>query len=314
MSLVMNYDVIICVGWNDLTIVKKTVEYVRKNLEGKNIYLIVNSFFFSCFPSSFLEKYNVILLDEDQLIQDFSYRQNREFIEKNRHGFSPGWYFQQFLKMAFSKSIYAGDYYLIWDADTLPLSKIKFEENGKLLFTAKKEYHEEYFITMDKLLGLKKIKDYSFIAEHMLIKTDIMKEIISKISGEASEPWPFTVLKTVRPKAKGGFSEFETYGTYVSHYYPELYSSRTLNTWRNAGYVFGRNISDKDIEALSVDLDIISLECWNGRLFPQNFFSRLSELYVKYLRFLYIRKNKVNANGNIKSFLGGKSSPLIIDK
>ena len=40
---------------------------------------------------------------------------------------------------------------------------IEFEENGKLLFTAKKEYHEEYFITMNKLLGLKKIKSYSFV-------------------------------------------------------------------------------------------------------------------------------------------------------
>lgn len=292
--MVMNYDVVICVGWNDLTIVKKTVKYVRKNLDAKNIFFIVNSFYFSCFSSSFIEKYKITLIDEDLLIPEVSYKQNREFVEKNRPGFSSGWYFQQFLKMAFSQSEYASDYYLIWDADTLPLSKIKFEENGKLLFTAKKEYHEEYFITMNKLLGLKKIKSYSFIAEHMLIKTDIMKEIISKISGGLTEPWPFTVLKTVRPEAKGGFSEFETYGTYVSHYYPELYSSRILNTWRKAGYVFGRNISDKDIEALSVDLDIISLECWNGRLFPQNISSRFSELYMKFLRFLYIKKNKVN--------------------
>lgn len=290
----MNYDVVICVGWNDLTIVKKTIEYVRKNLDGKNIYLIVNSFYFSCFSSSFIDKYKIVLIDEDLLIPGVSYKQNREFIERNRPGFATGWYYQQFLKMAFSQSEYASDYYLIWDADTLPLSKIKFEENGKLMFTAKKEYHEEYFVTIDKLFGLKKVKDYSFISEHMLIKTDIMKEIISKISGGASEPWPYILLRQVRPEAKGGFSEFETYGTYVSHYYPELYSSRILNTWRKAGYVFGRNISDKDIEALSVDLDIISLECWNGRLFPQNIFSRFSELYMKFLRFLYIRKNKVN--------------------
>ena len=289
----MNYDVIICVGWNDLTIVKKTVEYVRKNLNGDKIYLIVNSFFFPCFSSSFLEKFKVVLLDEDQLIPDVSYKQNREFISKNRPGFSPGWYFQQFLKMAFSQSKYAGDNYLIWDADTLPLSKIQFEENGKILFTAKKEYHEEYFITINKLLGLQKIKDFSFIAEHMLIKTDIMKEIISKISEASAEPWPFTVLKTVRPEAKGGFSEFETYGTYVSSFYPELYTERTLNTWRNAGAIFGRAINDKYIAYLSEDLDIISLESWSGLFFFANIRAKAQELYLKYLRYKYLRHNKV---------------------
>lgn len=308
----IDYDIVICVGWNDITIVKKTVKYVRKNLLGKKIFLIVNSFYFKYFSSSFLNESGVELIDEDQLIPGVSYKQNRSFIDENRHGFPPGWYFQQFLKMGFAQSKYAREYYLIWDADTLPLSKLEFEKNGRLLFTQKKEYHEEYFITMEKLLGLKKMKDYSFIAEHMLIKTNIMREIISKISGESSELWPFTLLLKVRPEAKSGFSEFETYGTYVSQNYPDLYESRTLNTWRNAGYVFGRNISDKDIEALSVDLDIISLESWNGRLFPQKLFSRMQELYVKYLRYLYVRRNKVRVNDKLKHVLGGNSAPLAI--
>lgn len=308
----IDYDIIICVGWNDITIVKKVVKYVRKNLQGEKIYLIVNSFYFKYFALSFLESYNVELINEDVLIPGVSYKQNREFIEKNRPSFPAGWYFQQFLKMGFSQSKYARDYYLIWDADTLPLSKFEFEKDGRLLFTQKKEYHEEYFITMEKLLGLNKLKDFSFIAEHMLIKTAIMKEIISKIQSDIKTPWPFILLSKVSPDAKSGFSEFETYGTYVSHYYPELYSSRTLNTWRNAGYVFGRNISDKDIEALSVDLDIISLENWNGRLFPQKLFSRLQEMYVKYLRYLYMRSNNVSVNNKLKHVLGGNSAPLAI--
>ncbi len=308
----IDYDIIICVGWNDITVVKKTVKYVRKNLQGKKIYLIVNSFYFKYFPTSFLNECGVELIDEDTLIPDVSYKQNRSFIDENRPGFPPGWYFQQFLKMGFSQSKYARDYYLIWDADTLPLSKLEFEKEGRLLFTQKKEYHEEYFITMEKLLDLKKMKDYSFIAEHMFIKTDIMREIISKILGESSEPWPYALLMKVRPEANSGFSEFETYGTYVSKFYPNLYDSRTLNTWRNAGYVFGRNISDKDIEALSIDLDIISLESWNGRLFPQKLFSHLTELYVKFLHFLYLRKNKVNTNVKLKYIIGEKSVPLII--
>lgn len=309
----MSYDIVICVGWNDVTIVKKTIKYISRYLKGEKIFLILNYFYFKQFSLSFLQEYNVELIDEDKLIPNVSYQQIRFFIDKNRPGWPSGWYFQQFLKMGFAQSKYARDYYLIWDADTIPLSKIEFEMDGKLLFTKKKEYHEEYFVTIDKIFGLKKIKDYSFIAEHMLIKSDIMREIISKIPNNLDNPWPFSVLMNVRPDSKGGFSEFETYGTYVSYYYPNLYSSRTLNTWRNAGYVFGRSITDKDIEALSADLDIISLECWNGRLFPQNMLSRLSELYIKYLRFLYLRKNKFKVKGRLNKIIGANSSPLIIN-
>ena len=305
----IDYDIVICVGWNDITIVKKTVRYVRKNLQGNKVYLILNSYYFNSFSTTFLNEFNVELIDEDLLIPGVSYKQNRSFIEGTRPGFPPGWYFQQFLKMGFSMSNYAREYYLIWDADTLPLSELEFEKDGKLLFTQKKEYHEEYFITMEKLLGLKKLKDFSFIAEHMLIKTAIMKEIICKIQSDINTPWPFILLSKVRPEAKSGFSEFETYGTYVSQYYPELYSSRTLNTWRNAGYIFGRNINDKHIKALSVDLDIISLENWNGLLFPKNVWSRLQETYVKYLRYKYIRGSRTKISSRqivtiVKSFFG----------
>lgn len=305
----IDYDIIICVGWNDITIVKKTVKYVRRYLEGRKIFLILNAYYFKNFPSSFLKEYRVELIDEDSLIPGVSYQQNRAFIETYRKGFPSGWYFQQFLKMGFANSEYARDYYLIWDADTLPLSKLVFEKDGKLLFTRKKEYHEEYFITIEKLFGLKKSKDYSFIAEHMLIKTEIMREIISKISNHTEEPWPFHLLCQVRPEAKSGFSEFETYGTYVSHYYPDLYQSRTLNTWRNAGYVFGRTISDKQIQSMEVDLDIVSLENWNGQLFPQNVLSRIQELYVKFLRYIYLKRHHTTVGKNqymsfLNSFLG----------
>lgn len=123
-----------------------------------------------------------------------------------------------------------------------------------------------------------------------------MKELISKISFNTTTPWPVNILKQIRQEAEGGFSEFETYGTYISHFYPDLYTDRVLRTWRNAGYVFGRNISDKDIDSLAIDMDIISLECWSGRLFPRNVISRIQELYVKYQRYRYLQKEKMGSS------------------
>lgn len=88
---------VICVGWNDVIIVRKTIKYVRRNLRCRKIYLI-------------------------------------------------------------------------WDADTLPISHLEFDDDGRLLFTRKKEYHAEYFITIERLLGLQRVITFSFIAEHMRLK------------------------------------------------------------------------------------------------------------------------------------------------
>lgn len=291
-----DYDIVICVGWNDVLVVKKTIKYIRENLRGDNIYLILNNYYFNIYSKQFLTDNKVILVDEDTLVPGVTYKSLRVYFQEHRPNFTTGWYYQQFLKMAFSLSEYAKDYYLIWDSDTLPLSKLEFGKNGKLLFTQKKEYHREYFDTIEKIFGLKKEVDYSFIAEHMLIKTSIMREIINKLSKEDSLLWPYYIIRHIPAEVNGGFSEFETYGTYVTHYYPDLYTTRTLNTWRNAGFVFGRNISDRDVKALSVDLDIISLESWNGRLFPQKLFSRIRELYVRFLRYKYLKTNNIKVN------------------
>ena len=290
----IDYDIVICVGWNDILVVKKTIKYLRLNLNGDKIYIIINRFYFNQFSSQFLKDYHVVLIDEDELIPGVNYTVLRSYLQNSRPEFPTGWYYQQFLKMGFADSQYAKDYYLIWDADTLPLSQLEFVNNGQLLFTQKKEYHKAYFDTIENIFHIRKNNDFSFIAEHMLIKSSIMKEIISKLSEGGNCCWPFSIINHIQPQAFLGFSEFETYGTYVSHYYPGLYKPRMLNTWRNAGSVFGRNIKDDDLKALAIDLDIVSLESWNGKLFPQNFISKIMELYVKYLRYKYLRSKNLH--------------------
>ncbi len=64
-------------------------------------------------------------------------------------------------------------YYLIWDCDTIPIKKVNmFSNDRKPYFDVKEEYNKPYFITMEKLLPeLGKKYNYSFISEHMLIRT-----------------------------------------------------------------------------------------------------------------------------------------------
>lgn len=295
----INYDIIICVGWKDVFIVRKTIKYIRKNLSANMIYLIMNEYDGQYFHSQFCKEYKVIILDEDKLIPNLTFKSLNEYIQEHNPRLSTGWYFQQFLKIGFALSTFAQKYYLIWDADTLPLSKIPFEENGKLLFTAKKEFHQPYFSLIEKLWGLKKVNNFSYIAEHMIIQTSIMKEMIRNLNAE--DKWYIKIMDSISKNELYGFSEFESYGTYVYHKYPQLYKERTLNTWRNAGVIFGRTISDKDIDKLSIDLDIISLESWCGCFFFSNIKAKLLEFKLKYRRYRYMKKEGITIKRSLIS-------------
>jgi hypothetical protein len=269
-----DFDVIIPIGTRDCLIAKKVIQYISLNIKPKCIYVIVNNgnnFFFS---KSFCDLYSVKVLDENNLIKDLNMQHIIKMIDKrlNEDGRYYAWYFQQILKMAFSLTSCAKDYYLIWDADTLPLNKLHFFDEGRPVFTPKNEYHKPYFDTIQKLIGCDKMVDYSFIAEHMLIKTTIMKDLINRIENSMVEGtiWFEKIINAVDVDAKNGFSEFETYGTFCSKYYHGLYSLKELRTFRDAGLIYGRNIKTFEIDKLKEDYHTASFEFRHFPKFPKN--------------------------------------------
>ena len=89
----------------------------------------------------------------------------------------------RFLKMQYAQ-ICTDEYYMVWDGDTIPCKEVNMfhEESGKPYLDMKHEYHKEYFDTMSAILpGFGKVIERSFISEHMLIKTDIMRNLIEDI-------------------------------------------------------------------------------------------------------------------------------------
>ena len=176
--------------------------------------------------------------------------------------------FQQFLKMSYSL-VTKSDYYLIWDSDLILLKELKFfTEDNKMIIYKKTEYHTPYFETMKKILNLDKMFNFSFIAEHLLIKTTIMKEIITKIQSKNDIEGNYYFEKILNSVSlndlpKSGFSEFETYGTYALSKYIESFEVRKINTWREAGsYLRQIKITTEILEIFSKDFDTISLEMW----------------------------------------------------
>lgn len=178
-----------------------------------------------------------------------------------------GWYIQQFIKMTYSLRC-KDEFYLLWDSDTVPLKKVKlFNEKGKPIFHTKTEFHKPYFDTIERLIpGLKKQIKGSFIAEHMLIKTDYMQSLIKDIESNNNvkgDTFEEKILNAVEIKelCKNGFSEFETYGTYVQHAYPDAYCYENWTSLRYGGFFFsGIGLRNTDVNWLCKNYDAISFE------------------------------------------------------
>ena len=187
-----------------------------------------------------------------------------------------GWYFQQFLKMGFSLRSDCPRQYLIWDADTIPLKPIPFEENGKCIFYQTYECNAAYFFTLRRLLAdsskdnpirLSHVKKtpHSFISESMLIQRDVMREWIKKVEAE-DENVPFfeKIISAVDTKDLPfcGFSEFETYGNFFAHTFsPENYIlDRSVRRFRYGSLLVEGTLTAKRIRQFSSLLDVISFE------------------------------------------------------
>lgn len=179
-----------------------------------------------------------------------------------------GWYYQQFLKMQYAL-LCDKEYYMVWDGDTIPCGPFSMfkDETDIPYMDLKREYHEEYFVTMGRLLpGMKKCIEKSFIAEHMLIRSDIMKALIQDIENniliEGKCFWE-KIIRSIEAERiqESSFSEFETYGTYVCFNYTDSYRLRDWHSFRQGGEFFDPDkIKDEDYLWLSRDFFAISFE------------------------------------------------------
>ena len=214
-------------------------------------------------------KNEIVVLDENAIIQGITFETISKIISKT--SIPPkrtGWYFQQFLKMFWCFSSFCSDYYTVWDADTIPLKSIElFSNDFKPYIHYKTEHHVAYFETIEKLLNMKKKVDYSFISEKMTFSKKIMQELLNEIS--QAEILGNSIIEKIIFAASSssnelGFSEFETYGTYISYKYPALYQLQNLNSYRNAARYIGMNPNKFDIALLGRFFDTASFEKWDN--------------------------------------------------
>ncbi len=214
----------------------------------------------------------ISLVDENSVIEGLNLGHLQHYLtHKISDSYAAGWYFQQFLKMAACQLPDIGEYYLIWDSDTILLRPmIFFDRQGRVLVNPKTEFHEPYFRLTKRLLGWDRGVDFSFISEHFMVKTEYMQDLISAISGEfpGERSWVYAVMDSIglEDLNRCGFSEYETYGNYIHFNYPDSYRCRHVKAWRNAASHFGLCPSRFDIHVLSKDYVFASFESRGHRL------------------------------------------------
>ncbi|WP_026517135.1 DUF6492 family protein [Butyrivibrio sp. MC2021] len=214
-----------------------------------------------------LDASNTFFLDEVSLVPFSPVKKIYDELDSENKSIRPSsvnWYYQQFLKMAYSK-ICESEYYLCWDSDTLPLRKIDmFSSDDKPYLDVKPEFRNSYFLTLERLFGYDKVIENSFISEHMLFDTELMQALISEIERLSffGDHFYEKILSAVGPDNLSlGFSEFETYGTWVAMKHVSKYKLRNWKSFRNTNFFIDiADLTKEDIEWLAISYDAASFE------------------------------------------------------
>lgn len=265
----MNYDTLIMTTERDFLRLQSNYHRLVRYMQSERLIFVGNKDVGCAVEKAGLGS-RVEFLDENEILRFDSVNMVMQEILKKEsvpRGIT-GWYYQQFLKMQYALEC-KDEYYLVWDGDTIPCRMVQMfcEEDKKPYLDMKREYHEEYFRTLSRLFpDMKKNVDKSYISEHMLMKCSIMKQLIHDIEQQKNvegKAFYEKILHAVNPLEleSNSFSEFETYGTYVSYRYPESYEMRDWHSFRYGAEFFDpEKISDSDYEWLGRDFDAITFE------------------------------------------------------
>jgi len=256
-----NFDAYIISAVSDFDVLKKNIPDIKKNIPAERIFIVAKEK-----PSEEVLS-GCYFLDENSIIDGMTYKAVSEKISSlGADGKHSGWYLQQFIKLGISKMC-EKKFYLVWDCDTIPLHQLDFfDSQNRPYFNLKREYKARYFTTIKKLLALKKKEHASFISEHMLFDAELVRELIQRTeSNEAlkgSTFWEKILFASLSEKSESerNFSEFETYGTFIEHFYPQRYAKRKLATLRYGAEFFGDTPSEELLTWCAKSLDTISFE------------------------------------------------------
>ena len=191
-----------------------------------------------------------------------------------------GWLLQQFIKInAIADSdLQDADPVLIWDADTIPLTRLRFIDpaSGVISYYHSHERHEPYFETINSLFGSIDRFDRSFIAQCLPVRVGWVREMLGEIGGGAVDSYVTTILDLLPGKSGSEFSEYETIGTWVFLHRRDEVEFKQGNRWLRRGSSFVRGDlgglwARMVIRLLSARYDFVAFERWRKPLDAASF-------------------------------------------
>jgi hypothetical protein len=259
-------DIVCASRARELPVLKLASENLRKFVPFKRLHVFTARANFPAFAGALGP--SVELIDEDQVVEGMTLAQLRKLAEP---GFpqGAGWYFQQFLKFSFAFRETEDDYYLIWDADTVPLRPLEFfDAQARMLFTKATEHNRPYFETYKNLLGTEANYEFSFVSQHAIVRKSILREMLQAIEKNipGNENWAWKCMRNLRGEGANRFSEYEMWGHYLKNTYPEMAAYREL-PWSRAGT---REVSARpsaaDLQLLSERYAFVAFESSQTKL------------------------------------------------
>lgn len=212
---------------------------------------------------------NIEVLSEDEVCDKIQFLNLCDYFLKNKDNyisFRKSWYYQQILKLSYvlDEKYFSENNLVIWDADTIPIKKIKLFDkfNQPYIYGSGYEYHNPYFFTIKNLLGpnsslLNLSCITQFVALNLKIRKDLRKLLLDFNSNYGiknnhyfvanallkSLSIPINSSSTIESK----FSEYELIGNFILNKYKRSKKEqKRIKFFRN--YVDGNlNIIQKSI-------------------------------------------------------------------
>lgn len=264
-----NYDTIIVTLPRDYVRLRENQITLAERLPGDMLYYVGNAEIGKLVKEDNLGDRVGTILEDDIIPFDKVHAILCDIYQRNdvSRGVT-GWYYQQFLKMQYAR-VCEKDYYMVWDGDTIPCRTFQMfhEEDGLPCFDLKTEYHKGYFDTMVRILpGIQKCLQKSFISEHMLISKKYMCEMLDEIEANTflkGDTFYEKILYCMNQDEilQSNFSEFETFGCYMTLRHPGEYRYRVWHSFRHGATFFdNKTISERDYAWLGKDFVAISFE------------------------------------------------------
>lgn len=265
------FDVLVSIGPQHLPVAPLTLRALDSFVDANRIWVLADAPVLTVLKTELSDREQFVFLDESALAQTISRADVEKYLEM-RVGSDrrAGWYFQQFLKMGACCLPEMAPYYLIWDADTIPLQPMKFfDAQGRVLVQPGPKLHMPYFATIERLLGRAAMGEYSFVSEHLMVERATMERLLEAIDQRFPQTvrWTEAILASIDEEALpfSGFSEFETYGDFALERDSSAFARRSLRVLREGTLIYGRKPGWLDLlDMMLCDLHFVSFEVWHN--------------------------------------------------